>query len=107
MLAGYLPARAASQTPPLTALRRSDEFEPRRGAVLLGWGAVATGVVVALLPWEGSLALLGAALAMCLLFFGITLATPGLLKPVLGLLRGLLVRVFGPAGRRSEERRVG
>lgn len=99
MLAGYLPARAASQTPPLTALRRSDEFEPRRGAVLLGWGAVATGVVVALLPWEGSLALLGAALAMCLLFFGITLATPGLLKPVLGLLRGLLVRVFGPAGR--------
>jgi putative ABC transport system permease protein len=98
LLAGFLPAQAASRTPPLVAARRSEEATQPTSLV---WGAllVTCGVIAALSPWPGFWALLGSALAMILLFVGLALLTPLLLRPALAILRPLLARLFGLAGR--------
>lgn len=99
LLAGFLPARNASATPPLAALRQAEEDDVSLLRSLLGWLAVAAGVTLALLPWSGAWALAAAALAMSLLFLGFTLATPTLLPPALAILGPLLSRVMGTAGK--------
>ena len=98
LLAGYLPARSASRTPPLAAARAVSSPE-LRGAPLWGFVLLAAGVAASLAPWQGFTALFGAALAMGLLFTGFSLATPVLLKPTLKVLGPVLERAFGLAGR--------
>ncbi len=97
LAAGYLPARAASQTPPIVAARNAQEARPLErpllGAVLLG-----VGVVSALSPWRGVLALLGSALSMGLVFLGVVFLAPVLLRPTVAALRPLLRR-FGVQGK--------
>jgi putative ABC transport system permease protein len=97
LLAGLLPARAASNTHPLAAVRQSSGA-PSLRAPLWGWGLLAAGIGAALAPWEGRLAVLGAALAMGLLFTGVSLTTPALLRPTLKLMTPLLRRLFGVSG---------
>lgn len=97
LLAGLLPARTASNTHPLAAVRQTSDPAPAR-APLWGWGLLAAGVVTSLAPWEGAVAILGAALSMGLLFTGFSLTTPVLLRPTLALLNPLLRRLFGVAG---------
>lgn len=98
LAAGVLPARSASRTPPIAASREAEETaRPRR--VGLGWLLLVLGVVTGALPWSGYLALAASGVAMALFFVGVTLATPSLLRPALGLFRPLLVRVYGAAGR--------
>jgi putative ABC transport system permease protein len=99
LLAGYLPARAASATPPLTALRRVDEQEPPARLVLPGWLLLLVASAVALYPWSGPVALAATAVAMGLLFLGLTLVTGALLRPALAVLGPVLQRIFGTAGR--------
>src|SRR5690625_985638 len=98
LLAGWLPAREASLTPPLSALRVSEV----RGTPLLsviGWLLMATAAFTALYPWQGRIALLMAAVAMGLLFLGLTLAARSILRPAAALLAAPLQRLFGVSGR--------
>lgn len=97
LLAGWLPAREASRTPPLSALRVS---EVRRNPLLsvAGWLLMAAAAAVALYPWQGQIALLMAAVAMGLLFLGLTLAARSVLGPAVLLLGAPLRRLFGVAG---------
>ncbi len=97
LMAGVLPARNASRTPPIAAARLTDE-EPQTGRVALGWLLLAGGVVISLLPWSGYLAVAASALAMALFFTGVTLASVSLLRPALVVLAPLLRRAFGAAG---------
>ena len=97
LLAGFLPARAASRTHPLAASRHIDETTSRNPH--LGWPFLIGGVVAALSPWQGAWAIFGSALAMGLLFLGITLITPLLLPPALAVLRPLFARFYGVAGK--------
>ena len=99
LIAGLLPARSASATPPLAALRQSEEYETGRGQAVVGWLAILAGVVCAVIPWQGAWSLLGVGLAMAQLFLGFTLATPTLLPPTLRVLRPLLERFMGPTGK--------
>lgn len=98
LVAGYLPARTASQTPPVAAFRSS---ETRRYPRLprFGWPLLILGILAALAPWPGYWALLGAALAMAFLFTSIIFLAPVILKPAVALLAPLLGRLFGVAGR--------
>lgn len=98
LIAGLLPARAASRTPPLAATRHADD-DMRPGNTLLGWLLLLVGVGLSLLPWAGYLAVAASAVAMVLFFLGVALACVSLLGPALRLLRPLLQRLFGPAGR--------
>ena len=98
LLAGWLPAREASRIPALTALRRSDP-PVRPLLVTVGWLLIAGAVAVGLWPWRGEVALLMSAVTMALLFFGLTLAARSVLGPAAALLRPLLRRFFGVAGR--------
>lgn len=99
LLAGYLPARAASQTPALTALRRVDEEAGPSRLVGPGWLLLLLAALVALFPWQGHVALLGAGVAMGLLFLGLTFVAASLLPPAVRIFRPLLQRLFGVAGR--------
>lgn len=99
LLAGSLPARSASATPPLAALRQAEEYEGSLARSLTGWLLVSLGVGLALLPWNGAWALAAAGTAMALLFLGFTLATPSLLTPTLRVLGPLLQRTMGAAGK--------
>jgi putative ABC transport system permease protein len=99
LLAGSLPARTASATPPLAALRQAEEYDGNLLRSLAGWLAVAAGVVLALIRWDGAWALAAAGIAMALLFLGFTLATPSLLRPALRLIGPLLHRAMGPPGK--------
>jgi putative ABC transport system permease protein len=99
LLAGYLPARAASLTPPLTALRRADEPVADARWIVSGWLLLAAATAVALWPWSGQASLVAAAVAMGLLFVGLTLVAATLLRPALLLLGPLLQRALGIAGR--------
>lgn len=99
LLAGSLPARTASATPPMAALRQAEDTDGSWLRSLAGWLAVAAGVTLAVLPWSGAWALAAAGMAMALLFLGFTLATPTLLAPALLLLGPLLTRTMGPAGK--------
>ena len=98
LLAGYLPARSASRTPPLAAGRAVSDPAVGRTPPW-GWVLLLGGVAASLAPWDGYTALFGAALAMALLFTGFSLVTPALLGPVLRVLTPLLERTFGLAGR--------
>ena len=97
LLAGFLPARAASRTHPLAASRHLDESTSRNPH--LGWPFLIGGVVAALSPWQGAWAIFGSALAMGLLFLGIIFITPLLLPPALAVLRPLFARFYGVAGK--------
>jgi putative ABC transport system permease protein len=99
LLAGSLPARTASATPPLAALRQAEEYDGTPRRTVVGWLLVASGVAIALLPWNGAWALAAAGSAMALLFLGFTLATPSLLSPALRLVGPLLHRLMGPPGK--------
>ena len=97
LFAGSLPARSASRTSPLTALRN---VEPRasRGQRLLGWLLVVGGALLTQLPWSGYAALVGAALSLVVFFIGIAMAADSLIGPATRLLRPLLRRLFGVSG---------
>jgi len=97
LAAGYLPARAASLTPPIVATRSAEDVSVERPA--LGFALVVAGVVSALSPWRGLWALAGSAVSLGLLFLGIIFLTPYLLRPTVVLLRPLLRTVFGLAGK--------
>ncbi len=103
LFSGLLPARAASKTPPIVAARSdggAEDGEPlqKTRQTVLGAFLLAGGAFTALAPWQGGWAIFGSALAMTLLFTGVTLTTPALLKPTLALLRPPLTRLFGAAG---------
>ena len=98
LAAGYLPARAASRTPPIVATRTAEEVQVTTRP-WLGVALLVAGVVSALSPWVGVWALLGSALSMALLFLGVVFVTPSLLRPTVNLLRPLLTRLFGVAGK--------
>ncbi len=98
LVAGFLPATAASNTPPVVASRQSVEA----GAIKyphLGWLFIALGIGAALYPWVRMWSLFGALVAMGLLFLGVLFVTPFLLKPTLALLTPLLKAVFGLPGK--------
>jgi putative ABC transport system permease protein len=98
LVAGYLPATAASNTPPIVASRQSTEA----GAVRyphLGWLFIALGIGAALFPWVKIWSLLGALLAMAFLFLGIAFVTPFLLRPTLAVLTPILTALFGLPGK--------
>ncbi|CAN5846497.1 FtsX-like permease family protein [soil metagenome] len=97
LAAGYLPARAASQTPPIVAARNAQEARLRERPVL-GAVLLTVGVVSALSPWRGVLALLGSAVSMGLVFLGVVFLAPVLLRPTVAVLRPLLRR-FGVQGK--------
>ncbi len=98
LLAGFLPARAASNTPPLAATRQAIDA----GTISQphwGWLPLIIGISSALSPWSGLWALLGAVISMIGIFLGVTLLSPWLLKPSILLLKPLLVRFFGVSGK--------
>lgn len=97
LFAGFLPARAASQTEPIAAGRTP--MDEQISFVGLGWLALVLGIISALSPWQGVWALVGSGLSMALLFLGIALVSPALLKPVVKLMQPLLTRLFGVAGK--------
>ena len=98
LLAGYLPATAASNTAPVVAARSAvDAGQVERPR--LGWFLIVLGVVFALVPWAGLWSLLGAVLSMVGIFLGITFVTPWLLRPTIRLLAPLLKGMFGVAGK--------
>ena len=69
LLAGYLPATAASNTAPVVAARSAvDAGQIERPH--LGWPLIALGIVSALLPWPGIWALVGAVVSMVSIFLG-------------------------------------
>lgn len=98
LIAGFLPATAASNTPPIVASRQAIEAGNIRQPY---WGflVLLLGILGALLPWPGLWSLLGAFLSMVGLFLGITLLTPLFLKPVVRLLSPALTKFFGLSGR--------
>lgn len=97
LAAGYLPARAASRTPPIVATRSAQDVSLERP--LTGFLLVVSGVISALSPWRGLWALLGSAVSLGLLFLGIIFLTPYLLRPTVALLRPFLKSIFGLAGK--------
>ncbi len=100
LLAAALPARAASRTTPLSALRSVDDRTPS-WQVALGWFLVALGALATRLPWSGMWALVGTALAMAAFFAGVALAGASLIGPAARLAQPLLVRLLGTPGRLS------
>jgi putative ABC transport system permease protein len=94
LIAGALPARAASRTPPIVAGRAADTDSDGGGAPL-GYLLIVAAIVSTLLPWSGLAALFGTALSMGLFFLGVTLASASLLRPAVALFRWPLVRLFG------------
>jgi putative ABC transport system permease protein len=98
LIAGFLPARSASRTPPVVAFRTSEARQHPR-LPRFGWLLLVLGVLAALVPWQGHWALLGAALAMAMLFTSIIFLAPVILQPAIALLAPLLGRAYGVAGR--------
>jgi putative ABC transport system permease protein len=98
LIAGYLPATAASNTPPVVASRQAIEAGNIRQPHW-GWLLLLLGIGGALIPWPGLWSLVGAFTSMVGLFLGITLLTPLFLKPVVKLFSPLLSGFFGMSGR--------
>ena len=99
LLASWFPARAASNTPPMVAVRAAyiaPNAPPRLG---LGLSLLILGVAAALAPWEGIWAIFASAVSMGLLFTGLVLLTPIFLNPVLVAFRPLLRSWLGIPGR--------
>lgn len=98
LIAGLLPALAASRTPPMSALQSADvESDPRW--VWLGAVLVVLGAGLALAPWQGVAAIYATTVSLGLFFVGVSLVAPVLLKPATALLRRPLTRLFGTGGR--------
>ena len=98
LLAGYLPATAASNTAPVVAARSAVDA----GVIerpYLGWPLLALGIASALFGWAGIWALLGAVISMVGIFLGITFITPWLLRPTIRVMSPLLQGLFGVAGK--------
>jgi putative ABC transport system permease protein len=98
LVAGFLPATAASNTPPVVASRQSTEA----GSIKyphLGWLFIVIGIAAALFPWERLWSLFGALVAMAFLFLGVLFVTPFLLKPTLAVLTPVLTAIFGLPGK--------
>lgn len=98
LVAGVIPAYNASRTSPMAAVQRT-EPETAAGATWAGIALLLIGTVMALYPWPGMTAIYATAAALGLFFGGVSLAAPGLLGPVLRLLRPALSRLFGASGR--------
>lgn len=98
LFAGYLPARVASQTPPIVASRRAENLQPKP-RVRLGSLLLLSGVASALSPWQGLWALFGSALSLALLFMGVIFLSPLLLRPVIQVVRPLLTPLLGISAR--------
>ena len=98
LVAGVLPALAASLTTPMEAMQSVDVAEPPR-YVWLGLGLVVGGLAAALAPWAGVAAIYATTVSLGLFFVGVALLSPALLRPATALLRGPLTRLLGPAGR--------
>ncbi len=98
LLAGFLPATSASQTPPIVASRQAIEAG-RVNNPHYGWLMLALGIAAALLPWPGIWALFGAFISMVGLFLAVLLLTPLLLKPITKVFYPLLQSFFGISGR--------
>ncbi len=98
LAAGLIPAWSAARTSPMAAVQRP-EAAPGSRYVWLGLLLMAAGAGVALYPFQGFTALVVVCLALAVFFAGVSLAAPGILGPVLRLLRPLLLRVFGASGR--------
>jgi putative ABC transport system permease protein len=98
LFAGYLPARVASQTPPIVASRRAENLQPEP-RVRLGSLLLVSGVASALSPWQGLWALFGSALSLALLFMGVIFLSPLLLRPVIRVVRPLLKPLLGISAR--------
>ena len=97
LFAGSLPARSASRTSPLTALRNL-EPSPSRKQRTIGWLLVIAGAGLTQLPWSGYAALVGAALSLVVFFVGVAMAADSLIGPATRLLKPLLRRLFGASG---------
>ena len=95
LLAGLLPARAASRTPPIVAARGVDTSTR---TPYLGLPYLVIGVVTALVPWQDRWTIFGAAFSMALLFLGVLQLSPFLLRAVARLWQPALTRFFGVAG---------
>ncbi len=98
LVAGVLPALAASRTPPMAAMQGVDAADEPR-FVWLGLLLVVLGLAAALAPWEGAFAIVATTISLGLFFVGVSLVAPALLRPATALLRGPLTRLLGPAGR--------
>lgn len=98
LAAGILPALRAARTSPMAAVQRQED-EPTARQAWLGLGLVVLGTALALYPWTGGGALAAVTVALGLFFAGVALAAPAILRPSLRLLRPLLLRLFGAAGR--------
>ena len=98
LVAGVIPAYNASRTSPMAAVQRTDP-ETSSAATWGGIALLVLGAGLALYPWTGVSAIIITVLALGLFFGGVSLAAPGLLGPVLRLLRPLLLRLFGAPGR--------
>lgn len=98
LVAGLLPALAASRTPPMQAMQSVDDDGGQR-FTWLGLLLVAVGVGAALAPWRGITAIYATTVSLGLFFTGIALVAPALLAPATRLLRRPLALVFGPAGK--------
>ena len=98
LIAGLLPALAASSTPPMAALQGAD-VAPSRRWVWLGALLALLGAATALAPWQGVSAIYATTVSLGLFFVGVSLVAPVLLRPATALLRGPLTRLLGTAGR--------
>jgi len=98
LVAGVLPAWSASRTPPMAAVQLPDPAPSGRLA-WLGVVLMLAGTGLALYPFGPFAALVAVCVALALFFAGVSLAAPGLLGPVLRVLRPLLLRLFGASGR--------
>lgn len=98
VVAGILPAQSASRTAPMEAMQTVDaESQPRwawLGALLIALGAAA-----ALMPWQGVAAIYATTVSLGLVFVGVSLLSPALLRPATRLLRAPLSALLGPAGK--------
>ena len=99
LAAGWLPARAASETPPMVANRAAQLADGPPARIGTGWFLLLSGIAAALIPWAGIGALVASAAAMALLFTGLALLTPSMLAPVLAILGPLLSSWLGPPGK--------
>ena len=95
LLAGLLPARVASRTPPIVAARNVEDGSrpPYLGLLFL---VLSVGTAVG--PWPDRWTIPGAALSMALLFLGVLQLSPFLLRGVARLWQPVLTRMFGVAG---------
>ncbi len=98
LVAGVLPALSAGRTAPMAAVQ-SQEPAPARRQVVLGVALMLAGAALALYPFGPLAALIAVCCALAVFFAGVSLASPGLLGPVLRLLRPVMLRAFGAPGR--------